>query len=1028
MTSVREKVSLKTIGEALVLHKSEISEKWLTELRKLWGADEAFKEEILLSLQSRGEDLFSLLISTTVSALKIDKDTLAPLLSQIRGLTFTSSDLSLEAFCLLEALEKVLGVPGKEMDAALAQGLNLLKTQTIRLVHNVLQETVDVYEYAIEKSGRGFCQTDSDGKILYANQEMARILKTETPIGQKFSSFFQGNNATFVSRILAGQTGAKSGLRVIQLVRPSGEEIPVGAEVAAVSITGGFQGGYACLVDLSEALRSEQKSYEKSEVGIVKVDRTWRFTYVSPKAQKILGLKEWRGQPVRVLFPNEKDWQKMKKRLRKRFADGLPEEYKTEITRPTDRRRIPLTIAAIPETDLDGKIVGSRAILHSLVEERAGERIHQAIAAASEGHDLFDKLTQEIGQLVSYDLLTFSLYNPKTNEVRVRYSDPSEIFMYDIRWWKIPPQIAYRITQQDFQYVSDIESMLAMPELQELKKNRHIRRLIDQDLRSIVSIRLILKEQVVASLNLFRRGINKFSEEEQIILNALPLRRALTTLHQLEEKHKFCLRFEVMNEITKASEDMKNVANVITRWLVKHYEWENVSIFEVDEKIRLISQKSRDDDPDFLLPPDYSQKLEEGILGDVFRHEQAEYISDVTKDSRYKGGYKKKVHSECCLPILIDGHLRWLLNVEDSRVNAFSKTEFEELKSFVAELKIMLDRASLYRFLNAVLESASDAIIVTDGRGVIQRINHAAERLLESSEEALKNRNLNDFLLVEDPDFGLSWILSGGTPLQEGIFLKSVEGNEIPVLLSAAQLMGERSWVFIARDLTYPKQVEELKYLGRMYHEIATQSKTPLSLVGSWLRKLHKSPADPSAAETLEKALKQLQKVELTYDRLAFYEQRKKISPKKLLLDLADLIDQVKQELPAFEVKKVNWKKEPNLWVRVDIWQISFCIRSILSYLLRFVPDDEAVDLLANSSNGKVHLKVEGFLPPLPGRAVGEIGEVSRIGKTLQEMALGKTTIRRFIENHEGTFVACHQEDGRTVFQISLPLVSEEEW
>jgi signal transduction histidine kinase len=181
------------------------------------------------------------------------------------------------------------------------------------------------------------------------------------------------------------------------------------------------------------------------------------------------------------------------------------------------------------------------------------------------------------------------------------------------------------------------------------------------------------------------------------------------------------------------------------------------------------------------------------------------------------------------------------------------------------------------------------------------------------------------------------------------VALKRKDGTAAAVLLSASPLpQALGGAVFLARDLSLAKRLHELEYLGRVHRELAIQTKTPLSLAFSWLRTLRDK--DP---EVVDKITKELQKVELTYDRLALYEQSEGVLPvNKILLDMSEVLRSVLDSLPEVERKKIDDKMDPDLpWVRADYFQLTFCVRTIISYLIRFVPETGCIDFLLHRQN-----------------------------------------------------------------------------
>ena len=207
--------------------------------------------------------------------------------------------------------------------------------------------------------------------------------------------------------------------------------------------------------------------------------------------------------------------------------------------------------------------------------------------------------------------------------------------------------------------------------------------------------------------------------------------------------------------------------------------------------------------------------------------------------------------SELCVPIDIGGKIRWLLNIEDSHQNAFSAEEVNELFALLGEIRNFLDRIWVRHFLLATLEKASDAIFVANVQGHLENPNEATAHLLKYNREEMAGLQLGDLIADEDT---VADIVSATSIQAKEVRLSRKNGQEIPVLMSVSTLPKEFGGkVMICKDLSLYKRVEELEYLGKMYHEIAVQTQTPLSLAFSWVHALRDQSSDRPAIETFEK-------------------------------------------------------------------------------------------------------------------------------------------------------------------------------
>jgi len=233
--------------------------------------------------------------------------------------------------------------------------------------------------------------------------------------------------------------------------------------------------------------------------------------------------------------------------------------------------------------------------------------------------------------------------------------------------------------------------------------------------------------------------------------------------------------------------------------------------------------------------------------------------------------------------------------------------------------------------------------------------------------------------------------------------------------------------VFIAKDLSLQRRVEELQYLGKMYYELSAQITTPLALVLSWLNRLKSKSETNTTTETLDKAIRQLHKVRLTYDRLALYDTEKETLPyNELLFDIPELLDSVLSDFPKSETEKIDIQiEESTPYLRGDLFQLSFCFETVLSYLLRFTPEDERIRLRVSQIPDWLRTEISGFFPGLPGEKFEETANETLVSRTLTEMALGEGIVRKFVGNHKGIFHEPEREGNTIKFRIDLPTLTK---
>ncbi len=143
----------------------------------------------------------------------------------------------------------------------------------------------------------------------------------------------------------------------------------------------------------------------------------------------------------------------------------------------------------------------------------------------------------------------------------------------------------------------------------------------------------------------------------------------------------------------------------------------------------------------------------------------------------------------------------------------------------IADLEIALDRMRqklrqttiTKDYLNTVLNSMNDAVLVTSSTGVIRRVNDAAVRLFGYSESEIAGKPFVS--LIAEGERDTFTVETNGMETRESV-IATRSGQTIPVSLSGAPLAGDdpqfQGTIFVIRNITDRKRAERrIRYLAR---------------------------------------------------------------------------------------------------------------------------------------------------------------------------------------------------------------------
>jgi len=203
------------------------------------------------------------------------------------------------------------------------------------------------------------------------------------------------------------------------------------------------------------------------------------------------------------------------------------------------------------------------------------------------------------------------------------------------------------------------------------------------------------------------------------------------------------------------------------------------------------------------------------------------------------------------------------------------------------------------RWLQAVLGSIGDAVIVTESTGRIVFTNPVAKRMLADGIQLLAGTHTTEIIHLVDelsresvPD-GHQQVMETGEPVlpTTRLILVRNDGSEIPVSLGASPFRDEKGnaigVVIVLRDLTQQRlseralqSSEKLASIGRVAASVAHEIHNPLDALGNLLYLLEHQSMEESAKTYVRLAREELERVTsiseqmLTFSREARQPQR----------------------------------------------------------------------------------------------------------------------------------------------------------
>jgi PAS domain S-box-containing protein len=302
----------------------------------------------------------------------------------------------------------------------------------------------------------------------------------------------------------------------------------------------------------------------------------------------------------------------------------------------------------------------------------------------------------------------------------------------------------------------------------------------------------------------------------------------------------------------------------------------------------------------------------------------------------------------------------------------------EQLETTVAdrtdELRAERDRT------RAILEALGEAVVVTDGAGVITYVNPAAVALYEYP-EALVGQPWATL----QPDFGTTALVAQLTAAPERHEVLHAEalgrrgdGRPLAVALSVAPLRDPAApqaftgFVSVLRDITPLKAAEHMKdqFISNVSHEL----RTPLSVIALHsgnLDTLYPQLGDPQRRQLIREIRAQvraLNELVTSVLELSRIEAGQALAPRRAC-DLTSIVaTEVAQQQPLLLERglRVEVDAVAPILVPGDRVQLRLIIRNLLSNAIKYTPEGGVIRCTCTALVAPDALWAEEGRPPLP--------------------------------------------------------------
>lgn len=369
--------------------------------------------------------------------------------------------------------------------------------------------------------------------------------------------------------------------------------------------------------------------------------------------------------------------------------------------------------------------------------------------------------------------------------------------------------------------------------------------------------------------------------------------------------------------------------------------------------------------------------------------------------------------------------------------------------SFNQMTKHLRDTMVSRDYVDTIIDSMNDTLIIVDTNGKISRINRATEELLGYSESELIQKPVE--VLMESDNLYLR--SSELTELVKAGFIQNTEtnflskqGNIIPVLLSSSAMHNKdgkmQGMVFLALDITERKRMEEelLKNAGELersnkdleqFAYVASHDlQEPLRMVASYLQLItrrYQGKLDETADEFIAYAVDGADRMRRMINDLLIYSR---VGTKGKPFELTDCEDVLNQSIANLEmaIKESGAvvTHDPLPHIMADGAQLVQLFQNLIGNSVKFSKEESSRVHISAAKKGvewifSVQDNGIGIEPQYMERIFQIFQRLHGVGE-YPGTGIGLAVCRRIVERHGGRIWVESKPGNGTTFYFTIPI------
>lgn len=279
--------------------------------------------------------------------------------------------------------------------------------------------------------------------------------------------------------------------------------------------------------------------------------------------------------------------------------------------------------------------------------------------------------------------------------------------------------------------------------------------------RSILVAPMKTHDRMLGVLGFGAREPNRYSDNDLWLAQLLGAQVALAlgNTKVLMKAQKRINQIELVNRVSRnltftleLNEMLESAAQAIR----KQFNYFEVMIFLMDHEAQELELAADAGEYHDFLPKGYRQHVSQGIIGWVASNGRYLLANDVRKEPRYLAYSYQDTSAELAAPIMIDGVVVGVLNIEDSKINAFDEADVLVAQILCDQIGGAIKNARLFEEIKRANERLLEhdqlktefvSIVSHDFRTPLSTIMLAAKSLLRE-EDPTSSKRYREYLNI----------------------------------------------------------------------------------------------------------------------------------------------------------------------------------------------------------------------------------------------------------------------------------------